>query len=40
MDRISDKWEARDWSELPYIWGPEWPPGFWSKEMNGNFEPR
>ncbi len=40
MDRISDKWETRDWSELPYIWGPEWAPEFWGKEMNGNFEPR
>jgi catechol-2,3-dioxygenase len=40
MDRISDRWETRDWSELPYIWGPEWAPEFWGKEMNGNFEPR
>ena len=40
MDRISDKWESRDWSELPYVWGPEWAPEFWGKEMNGNFEPR
>jgi catechol-2,3-dioxygenase len=40
MDRISDKWETRDWSELPYVWGPEWAPEFWGKEMNGNFEPR
>ena len=40
MDRISDKWECRDWSELPYVWGPEWAPEFWGKEMNGNFEPR
>jgi catechol 2,3-dioxygenase-like lactoylglutathione lyase family enzyme len=40
MDRISEKWETRDWSELPYIWGPEWAPEFWGKEMNGNFEPR
>jgi catechol 2,3-dioxygenase-like lactoylglutathione lyase family enzyme len=40
MDRISDTWETRDWSELPYVWGPEWAPEFWGKEMNGNFEPR
>jgi len=40
MDRISDAWETRDWSELPYVWGPEWAPEFWGKEMNGNFEPR
>jgi catechol 2,3-dioxygenase-like lactoylglutathione lyase family enzyme len=40
MDRISGTWETRDWSELPYIWGPEWAPEFWGKEMNGNFEPR
>ena len=40
MDRISDKWECRDWQELPYVWGPEWAPEFWGKEMNGNFEPR
>ena len=40
MDKISDRWECRDWSELPYIWGPEWSPEFWGKEMNGNFEPR
>lgn len=40
MDRISAQWTTRDWSELPYIWGPEWAPEFWGKEMNGNFEPR
>lgn len=40
MDRISDRWECRDWNELPYVWGPEWAPEFWGKEMNGNFEPR
>ncbi len=40
MDRISDKWETRDWNELPYVWGPEWAPEFWGKEMNGNFEPK
>ena len=40
MDRISDAWQTRDWSELPYVWGPEWAPEFWGKEMNGNFEPR
>jgi hypothetical protein len=31
---------VRDWKELPYVWGPEWSPEFWGKEMNGNFEPR
>ena len=40
MDRISDSWECRDWNELPYVWGPEWAPEFWGKEMNGNFEPK
>jgi catechol-2,3-dioxygenase len=40
MDRISDNWQCRDWNELPYVWGPEWAPEFWGKEMNGNFEPR
>lgn len=40
MDRISPAWETRDWNELPYIWGPDWAPEFWGKEMNGNFEPR
>jgi catechol-2,3-dioxygenase len=40
MDRISDAWQTRDWNELPYVWGPEWAPEFWGKEMNGNFEPR
>jgi catechol-2,3-dioxygenase len=40
MDRITDAWQCRDWSELPYIWGPEWAPEFWGKEMNGNFEPK
>jgi len=40
MDRISDRWECRDWQELPYVWGPEWAPEFWGKEMNGNFEPK
>ena len=40
MDRISDAWQCRDWSELPYVWGPEWSPEFWGKEMNGNFEPK
>jgi len=39
MDRISDAWQCRDWNELPYIWGPDWTPEFWGKEMNGNFEP-
>ncbi len=40
MDKITDKWVCRDWNALPYIWGPEWSPEFWGKEMNGNFEPR
>lgn len=40
MDRISPAWQCRDWNELPYVWGPEWAPEFWGKEMNGNFEPR
>ena len=40
MDRISDAWQPRDWNELPYVWGPEWAPEFWGKEMNGNFEPQ
>lgn len=39
MDKISESWETRDWNGLPYIW-PEWAPEFWSKEMNGNLEPR
>jgi catechol 2,3-dioxygenase-like lactoylglutathione lyase family enzyme len=39
MDRVSDNWQCRDWNELPYVWGPEWAPEFWGKEMNGNFEP-
>ena len=38
MDKISDQWQTRDWNELPYIWGPEWSPEFWGKQMNGNFE--
>ena len=40
MDRISDAWQCRDFEELPYIWGPEWAPEFWTKEMNGNMEPK
>ncbi len=40
MDKISPAWQTRDWNELPYIWGPDWAPEFWGKEMNGNFEPR
>jgi len=40
IDRISSSWVCRDWNELPYVWGPEWSPEFWGKEMNGNFEPR
>ena len=40
MDRVSNQWECRDWNELPYIWGPEWAPEFWTNEMNGNLEPK
>lgn len=40
MDKISANWVSRDWNELPYVWGPEWSPEFWGKEMNGNLEPR
>jgi len=40
MDKITEKWVCRDWNDLPYIWGPEWSPEFWGKQMNGNFEPR
>lgn len=40
MDRISERWQCRDWETLPYVWGPEWAPEFWGREMNGNFEPR
>lgn len=40
MDKISEAWEPRDWSELPYIWGPKWSPEFWSGEMNANVEAR
>jgi len=40
MDKISERWEARDWNELPYIWGPEWSPEFWGGEMNANVEAR
>lgn len=40
MDHVSDAWQCRDWTELPYVWGPEWAPEFWGKEMNGNFEPK
>ncbi|TAL88844.1 MAG: metapyrocatechase [Candidimonas sp.] len=39
MDKITEKWKCRDWSALPYTWGPEWSPEFWSQQMNGNFEP-
>ncbi|MEC3766050.1 VOC family protein [Cupriavidus sp. SS-3] len=40
MDKISERWVSRDWSVLPYIWGPEWSPEFWGGEMNANLEPR
>lgn len=39
MDKISDKWVSQDWSNLPYVWGPEWSPEFWGGEMNANLEP-
>lgn len=39
MDKISDNWQSKDWSSLPYIW-PEWAPEFWTGEMNANHEPR
>jgi catechol-2,3-dioxygenase len=39
MDKISEAWQAKDWSDLPYIW-PNWAPEFWGKEMNANLEPR
>ncbi|MEM5404362.1 VOC family protein [Paraburkholderia unamae] len=40
MDKISDQWVSRDWTVLPYIWGPTWSPEFWGGEMNANLEPR
>ncbi|MBS0325631.1 MAG: VOC family protein [Proteobacteria bacterium] len=40
MDKISERWHCRDWESLPYTWGPEWSPEFWSGEMNANLEPR
>lgn len=40
MDKISEAWVTRDWNQLPYIWGPQWSPEFWGKEMNANLEPR
>jgi catechol-2,3-dioxygenase len=40
MDKISEAWVARDWKELPYVWGPTWSPEFWANEMNANLEPR
>ena len=40
MDKISDDWKSKDWSALPYIWGPEWSPEFWGGKMNANLEPR
>lgn len=40
MDKISDQWVSRDWTVLPYIWGPEWSPEFWGGEMNANLEAR
>ncbi|RKP43919.1 VOC family protein [Pararobbsia silviterrae] len=40
MDKISEAWVSRDWTQLPYIWGPKWSPEFWGHEMNANLEPR
>jgi catechol-2,3-dioxygenase len=40
MDKITERWQCRDWESLPYTWGPEWSPEFWSGEMNANLEPR
>ncbi len=40
MDKITDRWQCRDWESLPYTWGPEWSPEFWNGEMNANLEPR
>ncbi|HEX7386626.1 MAG TPA: VOC family protein [Castellaniella sp.] len=39
MDKVTSHWVCRDWRSLPYTWGPQWSPEFWSDEMNGNFEP-
>ncbi|WP_394830144.1 VOC family protein [Pendulispora rubella] len=39
MDKITEAWVARDWNNRPYIWGPDWSPEFWAKEMNTNLEP-
>jgi len=39
MDKITEAWTCRDFNTLPYIWGPEWSPEFWSGEMNANLEP-
>lgn len=39
MDKISDHWTAKDWQNLPYVWGPGWSPEFWGNEMNANLEP-
>lgn len=40
MDKITARWQCRDWESLPYTWGPEWSPEFWNGEMNANLEPR
>lgn len=40
MDKISDDGQYKDWSTLPYIWGPEWSPEFWGATMNADLEPR
>lgn len=40
MDKITERWQCRDWESLPYTWGPEWSPEFWNGAMNANLEPR
>jgi catechol 2,3-dioxygenase-like lactoylglutathione lyase family enzyme len=39
MDKISEAWQPKDWTDLPYIW-PNWSPEFWTHEMNANQETR
>lgn len=39
MDQVTHDWIAKDWNNLPYTWGPEWDPEFWTNQMNGNLEP-
>lgn len=38
LDKIGPDWVARDWHNKPIVWGPEWTPEFWSREMNANHE--